>query len=88
MGRWATGRNSEAAKLGLKPHEKYCLGSSGIVLSSALLSKLEKVLKKCWETEGVEIPDDVILGKCISRHLDIQCAQEDSVRINVQIYPG
>ncbi len=78
VGRWATGRATDAAKLGLMPHEKYCLGSSGIVLSSALLHKLGKSLTQCWGDTG-EIPDDVALGKCISRNLDIQCSQDETV---------
>ena len=79
VGRWAKGRPSEVDKLGLRPHEKYCLGSSGIVLNSALLHKMEKFLKQCWSEAG-DIPDDVILGKCISRHLDIQCTENEAVR--------
>lgn len=87
VGRWATGRASEAAELGLKPHERYCLGSSGIVLSSALVYKLEKSLKQCWsmdDGDGRGIPEDVALGKCISRNLDIQCSQDQTVS---SLYP-
>lgn len=79
VGRWAKGRPSEVDRLGLKPHERYCLGISGIVLNSALLDKMKEPLKQCWSEAG-DIPDDVILGKCISRHLDMQCTQDETVR--------
>ena len=78
LGRSATGRKEEAKKLGLKPHEHYCLGSSGIVLSSALLLNLRGHLKECL-SEHNDIPEDVSLGKCISAALNIQCTQTDRV---------
>ena len=79
LGRWAKGRASEVDKLGLKPHERYCLGSSGIVLNSALLHKLKSWLSECNLGEG--FPGDVALGKCISRNLDIQCSLDDTVSL-------
>ena len=80
LGRSATGRKGDVNKLGLQPHERYCLGSSGIVLSSALLSELSVQLGAC--TSGSELPGDVALGKCISRALGIQCAESNQVSTN------
>ena len=77
FGRPSTGRKEDAKKLGLKPHEQYCLGSSGIVLSSALLFKLKDQFAKCKNTVG--FPEDVSLGKCISSILGVQCVQIPSV---------
>lgn len=74
LGRSATGKKGEQKKLGLKPHEHYCLGSSGIVLSSALLSELSQHFGECSE-EAAWVPDDVLLGKCVSRVFNIQCKQ-------------
>lgn len=78
LGRAATGRKDEAEKLGLKPHERYCLGSSGVVLSSALLSQVKGDLAACMHSSG-HVPEDVELGKCISAKLGIQCTQSDTV---------
>lgn len=77
MGRSAAGRPGEAGQLGLKSHERYCLGSSGIVLSSALLLGLRGELEKC--SDG-GVPGDVALGKCVSRVLDLQCNETNQVR--------
>ena len=78
MGRSATGRKTETDKLGLKPHEHYCLGSSGIVLSSALLSELSPHLEQCMAS-AAGIPTDVQLGKCISAKLAVQCTASEKV---------
>lgn len=78
LGRAATGRKDQADKLGLKLHERYCLGSSGVVLSSALLSQVKGQLAGCMGGAGV--PEDVELGKCISANAGIQCTQSDTVR--------
>lgn len=78
LGRSAAGRKGETDKLGLKPHERYCLGSSGIVLSSALLSELAVPIETCQSDPS--LPGDVALGKCVSRVLDMQCIQSNWVR--------
>lgn len=77
LGRSATGRKEDVEMLDLKPHESYCLGSSGLVLSSALLKGLKEHLEKC---RGEGVPGDVALGKCISRNLGLQCTQSLQVR--------
>lgn len=77
LGRSAAGKKQQLTKLGLKPHERYCLGTSGIVLSSALLSELKGHFGNCMH--GTGLPEDVELGKCISAKLDIQCTQSDKV---------
>ena len=79
LGRSATGKKEQAQQLGLKPHERYCLGNSGVVLSSALLAKLRSHIAVCLRgSKGV--PEDVGLGKCISAALRIQCTQSEKVR--------
>lgn len=83
LGRAASGRIEEAEKLGLKPHERYCLGTSGIVLSSALLAEMSGHLEHCLQ-EGAGVPEDVALGKCISAVLGVQCTQTDKVIYNSQ----
>jgi hypothetical protein len=76
LGRSAAGRKDQVPQLGLKEHERYCLGSSGIVLSSALLSELKGHFAECAFSG---IPEDVGLGKCVSANLGIQCTQSDKV---------
>lgn len=78
LGRSAAGKKKDADWLGLRPHERYCLGSSGIVLSVGLVSELKDHLDMC--ASDADLPGDVALGKCISRVLDMQCTQDNEVR--------
>lgn len=81
LGRSATGKEGDAAKLDLRPHEHYCLGSSGMVLSHGLLSALQGHLDQCLQENNDAIPGDVALGKCVSRTLDIQCTNSAQVSV-------
>ena len=81
LGRAARGKEDDLKKLSLLPHERYCLGSSGVVLSHGLLQavspKLEFCLSAALSTQGGQGTSshvDVELGRCISRHVGVQCS--------------
>ena len=82
LGRWASGNKEDIDRLGLWSHERYCLGNSGIILSSALVSELSGHIEECDEAG---LPGDVSLGKCISRTTNIQCTSSELVRLLLTI---
>jgi hypothetical protein len=85
LGRGARGKDKEAKKLSLLPHELYCLGSSGVVLSHRLLQTLIPHLELCLNAavsgkgQGSSGHPDVELGRCISRHIGVQCSRAAQV---------
>ncbi len=88
LGHSAKGRSEDSGKLSLLPHEQYCLGNTGIVLSNGLLGALSAHLEACQSgvvsggSGGVGTWPDVELGKCISRMIDTQCSSSEEVRLN------
>ena len=80
LGHSAKGRPEDSGKLSLLPHESYCLGNTGIVLSNGLLGALSAHLEACANgvmnggSAGLGTWPDVELGKCISRTINTQCA--------------
>ena len=87
LGRAARGKDEEAHKLSLLPHEHYCLGSSGVVLSYGLLQAVSPRLDFCMNAalstvtggQGTSSHADVELGRCISRQIGVQCSQAAQV---------
>ena len=87
LGWGAKGRPEDAEFLQLLPHEVYCLGTPGVVLSNAALSTLGLNLPRCLL--GVERHNregsrrwtnwDVELGRCVSRTVGVQCSQSAEV---------
>ena len=49
MGRAGTGRKDDLGRLLLLPHEKYCMGGPGIIISTATLRELGPHLSNCLE---------------------------------------
>ena len=89
LGRAARGKEEDAQKLSLLPHERYCLGSSGVVLSYKLLEALSSNLALCLSAVvsaskngggGFSSHADVEVGRCISRQLGVQCSRALQVR--------
>lgn len=84
LGRAANGREEDVEKLRLLPHEYYCHGGAGIVMSQALLLELVPHLDYCLgavqyhnrEVKGGEEWNhaDVELGRCVSRTIGVQCS--------------
>ena len=83
LGRAARGKDEDAKKLSLLPHEHYCLGSSGMVISYGLLEALSPRLEFCLNAamvgQGSLSHPDVELGRCISRQVGVQCSQAAQV---------
>ena len=86
LGRAARGKEDDAQKLSLLPHERYCLGSSGVVLSYGLLQAVSPKLEFCVNAvqsekggQGTSSHADVELGRCISRHVGVQCSRAAQV---------
>lgn len=89
LGRAASGREEDMDRLKLLPHEYYCHGGAGVVMSHALLKDLSLHLDYClgavrhhnqeagegwsWSHADVEV------GRCVSRTVGIQCAQSAEV---------
>ncbi len=90
LGRGARGKDKDARKLSLLPHELYCLGSSGVVLSQRLLQRLVPHLELCLNAavsgKGQDSSGhpDVKLGRCISLHIGVQCSRAAQVSTSTQ----
>ena len=79
----ASGRAKDSQRLKLLPHEQYCMGGPGVVLSQAALKALYPHLDKCLgavEKHNMDSSqpqwynEDVELGRCISRNIGVQCS--------------
>lgn len=88
LGRAARGKEEDVHKLSLLPHEHYCLGSSGVALSYGLLQAMSYNLEFCLNAilssfergrQGSSNHADVELGRCVSRHVGVQCSQAAQV---------
>ena len=88
LGRAGMGKVEDIKRLGLKPHERYCMGGPGVIISHAALKALAPYLDHClhavdqhneanptnrWYNEDVE------LGRCISRVVNVQCSTSAEV---------
>lgn len=88
LGRAGTGKAEDIKRLGLRSHERYCMGGPGVVFSNAALRALAPHLDRCLRAVDVyneENPDnpwyneDVELGRCVSRVINIQCSTSAEV---------
>lgn len=89
LGRPGNGRSADSEKLSLLAHERYCLGSSGVVMSAGLLKALTPHLPLCLSAAvsqtgsgggaGGWVWPDVELGRCVSRMVGVQCSQSQEV---------
>ena len=89
LGLAGKGKTEDIDRLGLQPHEKYCMGGPGVIFSQAALRRLAPYLDLClsaidWynEEENPVHPwynEDVELGRCVSRSINIQCSASAEV---------
>ena len=84
MGQPGIGKPEDVKRLKLYPHEHFCMGGPGVLFSSSLLAKLVWHLDYCLQ-HVVSYNEDVEVGRCISRHLGIQCTWAYDVRIHSNI---
>ena len=83
MGHPGFGKAEDRRRLKLLPHENYCMGGPGVVLSAPALGALEVHLSRCLkavETYNSRVGknlgwynEDVELGRCVSRTVGISC---------------
>ena len=90
LGLAGMGKAEDIHRLGLRPHERYCMGGPGVIFSSGTLRELAPYLQHCLSAvnhHNEENPDnpwyneDVELGRCVSRCLNIQCSTSAEVDI-------
>ena len=67
------GRDNDLERIKLYPHERYCMGGPGVIFSRGLLIKLVPHLEDCLENVVVSWNEDLEVGRCISRKLNVQC---------------
>ena len=88
LGLAGTGKAEDIHRLGLRPHERYCMGGPGVIFSGATLRELAPYLDHCLSAvdrhnearpEHPWYNEDVELGRCVSRSLNIQCSTSAEV---------
>lgn len=67
------GKPEDLERIKLHPNERYCMGGPGVIMSRALLIKLVPYLDDCLDNVVVSWNEDLELGRCISRRLNVQC---------------
>lgn len=89
LGLAGKGKTEDINRLGLRPHERYCMGGPGVIFSKAALRALAPYLDHClsavdaYNEEHPAHPwynEDVELGRCVSRSINIQCSTSAEVR--------
>lgn len=92
IGHPAVGRKEDYERLQLLENENYCMGGTALMLSRALLKSLQPYLRTCLKSVFEHdarvndstknwIDDDVELGRCIGRTLDVQCTPIKDVSV-------
>ncbi len=89
LGRAGTGRSEDLKRLNLMPYERYCMGGPGVMFSSATIRGIGPHLSTCLQAitfhdkhmrdDQEWNDDDVEIGRCISRKLDVQCSTSAEV---------
>ena len=87
LGRAGVGRSHDLNRLNLLPHERYCMGGPGIILSTAALRGIGPHLDSCLEAVFLHDQnnrqewndDDVEIGRCMSRKIGVQCSTSAQV---------
>lgn len=67
------GRENDLERIKLYKNEHYCMGGPGVIFSRGLLIKLVPHLEDCLKNVVVSWNEDLEVGRCISRRLNIQC---------------
>lgn len=90
LGRAGTGRSEDLKRLNLMPYERYCMGGPGVIFSAAAIRGVGPHLSTCLQAitfhdqhmrdDQEWNDDDVEIGRCVSRKLDIQCSTSAEVR--------
>ena len=87
LGRAGVGKPNDVKRLGLLPYERYCMGGPGVVFSREALFALAPHLDYCLgavsqynrQENKQWFNEDVELGRCVSRTIDVQCSTSREV---------
>lgn len=88
LGLAGEGKTEDVERLGLRKHERYCMGGPGVIFSNTALRELAPYLDLClsgvdeYNQEHPSHPwynEDVELGRCVSRSINIQCSTSAEV---------
>ena len=77
------GKPEDLDRIKLHPNERYCMGGPGVIISRALLIKLVPHLEDCLQNVVMSWNEDLELGRCISRKLNVQCTWAYEVRMSI-----
>ena len=82
IGRPGVGADWDMNRLQLLSHEIYCMGGPAMIFSNAAMRAIRPYLGSCLKaifrhdelTGTLWHDDDVEIGRCLSRMLDVQCS--------------
>ena len=81
MGQPGMGKPQDLERIKLRADEHYCMGGTGVIYSNTLLRRLAPHLDECLAKVVVSYNEDLEVGRCISRRLDVQCTWSYEVRL-------
>jgi len=73
MGQPGMGKPEDLERIKLRADEHYCMGGTGVIYSNTLLKRLAPHLEDCLANVVVSYNEDLEVGRCISRRLNVQC---------------
>lgn len=88
IGQPGLGKPEDLERIKLYPHERYCMGGPGVILSRSLLIKLGPHLEECLTNVVVSWNEDLEVGRCIMRRLGVQCTWSYEVRAHMMSVCG
>ena len=80
MGQPGMGKPQDLERIQLRADEHYCMGGTGVIYSNTLLKRLAPHLDDCLANVVVSYNEDLEVGRCISRRLNVQCTWSYEVR--------
>lgn len=82
MGQPGMGKPQDLERIKLRADEHYCMGGTGVIYSNTLLKRLAPHLDECLTDVVVSYNEDLEVGRCISRRLNVQCTWSYEVRLS------
>lgn len=81
LGHPGIGTTEEKGKLGLEEESNFCIGGTGIVMSSSVLKKIHRHLDYCIKNTATAHEDSEV-GRCIKKFVGVQCPWGYEVSFN------
>ena len=85
MGQPGMGKPQDLERIQLRADEHYCMGGTGVIYSNTLLKRLAPHLEECLANVVVSYNEDLEVGRCISRRLNVQCTWSYEVRATMYL---